>query len=477
MSRRRARESLGAFTLHTKPDYEVNWHHDLLFRYLDRFACGELRRLMVFMPPRHGKSELVSRRLPAYLLGRNPDTSIIACSYSADLASRLNRDVQRIIDTDLYHGLFPATHLFGKNVRANAQGSYLRNNDVFEVVGHRGSYRSAGVGGGITGMGFDYGIIDDPIKNREEADSPTYREATWEWYTSTFHSRRSRDAGILLTVTRWNQDDLAGRLLAKAKDDPKADQWTVLTLPAICEDPKHPEDTREFGEALWPSRYPLEELEKTRANSIYEWQALYQQNPHPEGGTEFPAEWFGPGIWFEDWPRDINLRVIALDPSKGKDAKFGDYAAYVLLGRDKQGTLWCEAELVRKPPSQLVSLGLDLFRRFKADAMVVETNQFQELLAFEFVREARLACITLPLVPIENVVNKDVRVRRLGFFLANGLIRFKGGSPGTKLLVQQLQEFPVGTHDDGPDSLEMAVRTITDLINGRNRTRVTGRVL
>jgi len=184
---------------------------------------------MVFMPPRHGKSELVSRRFPAFALGRDPNTRIIACSYGATLAARLNRDIQRIIDTPGYLSLFPSTRLYGENVRTRAQGTYLRNSDIFEIVGHAGFCASAGVGGAITGMGFDIGIIDDPIKNQEEAESITYRNMVWEWYGSTFYTRAEKDAIILLTMTRWHQDDLAGRLL----NDAGGDKWTVLSFPAL----------------------------------------------------------------------------------------------------------------------------------------------------------------------------------------------------------------------------------------------------
>ena len=154
----------------------------------------------------------MSRRLPAYILGLYPNSTIIACSYSADLSSRMNRDVQRIIDDERYHDVFPSTHLFGSNVRATAHGSYLRNSDIFEIVGNHGVYRSAGVGGGITGMGFLYGIIDDPIKSQKEADSATFRELVWEWYTSTFWTRQDKDARILLTLTRWHEDGLSRAL-------------------------------------------------------------------------------------------------------------------------------------------------------------------------------------------------------------------------------------------------------------------------
>lgn len=325
LRRRLARSSLLHFTTYTKPNYEVNWHHRALCGYLDRFVAGEIRRLMVFMPPRHGKSELVSRRLPAYLMGRNPEVQIIACSYSADLASRMNRDTQRIIDSPRYRRLFPETTLFGKNIRTIADGAYLRNSDIFEIVGHQGSYRSAGVGGGITGMGFDYGIIDDPIKDRSQGDSQTYRESLWEWYTSTFYSRQEKDAAILITLTRWHEDDLAGRLLELARSSPEADQWTVLRLPAIAEETGSTDDPRAEGEPLWPSKYSLDALAKIRMQSTYEWHALYQQRPSAREGNMFKRSWFE---LVRAVPTEA-LRVRYWDKAGTTDA--GAYTAGVLM--------------------------------------------------------------------------------------------------------------------------------------------------
>ncbi|MDD2287191.1 MAG: terminase family protein, partial [Paludibacter sp.] len=253
LSRRKARANLLDFTIFTKPDYKVNWHHRLICEKLDEFIYGENKRLIISCPPRHGKSELVSRRFPAYILGRKPDCKIIACSYSSDLASLLNRDVQRIIDSPEYIELFPDTRLNSSNVRTTAQESYLRNSDIFEVVGHGGVYRSAGVGGSITGMGGNILIIDDPFRSRADAESPTIRKKTWEWYTSTFRTRRQKGASILVTATRWHENDISGMLLELAENDPKADQWEVITLPAISEEELEPYDIRTAqGQALWP---------------------------------------------------------------------------------------------------------------------------------------------------------------------------------------------------------------------------------
>ena len=321
------------FTRYTFPQYRTNWHHDILCSHLDRFVSGEIKRLMVFMPPRHGKSELVSRRLPAYLLGKNPDANIIACSYSADLASRMNRDVQRIIDTPEYHSVFPETTLYGGNVRTDIIGRPLRNSDLFEVVGHKGMYRGAGMGGGITGMGANYAIIDDPIKNAEEADSEVYRESQWEWYTTTFLTRLEQGAGLLVTLTRWHEDDIAGRLLKLAKDDPKADQWTVVRFPAIADGTGYPEDEREEGEPLWEWKRTLDELGKIKAAlGSYRFSALFQQAPSPAEGGTIKREWLT-SHYYTVLPKSFQ-RVMQSWDCAFKGTEESDYVVGQVWGKD-----------------------------------------------------------------------------------------------------------------------------------------------
>lgn len=335
--RRAARAGLLAFTQYTMPEFELNWHHRLVCDYLDRFARMEIKRLIISMPPRHTKSELVSRRLPAFLLGHNPKATLIAASYGADLSRRMNRDVQRIIDDDAYHALFSKTRLSGANVRTQAQGTWLRNSDLFEVVEYGGVYRSSGVGGGITGMGMHYGIIDDPLKNRQEANSQTVRDKVWDWYTSTFRTRLAPGGGILLTVTRWHEDDLVGRLLALAESDPKADQWTVLSLPAIAEEPLAPYDRRQVGEALWPARYDLEDLERTRVSlGSYDWNSLYQQRPAPLEGGMFKRQWF---TLVDAAPAEAD-RVRYWDKAGTSGA--GAYTCGTLLARARNGLFYVE---------------------------------------------------------------------------------------------------------------------------------------
>ena len=186
-------------------------------------------------------------------------------------------------------------------------------------------------------------------------------------------------------------------------------------------------------------------------------------------GSEWPGEYFTPDIWFDDWPR-TDIKVLALDPSKGKDSKHGDYSALVLLGRCLEtGILYCDADLARRPTSRIIQEGLELYRRADPMAWAIETNQFQELLADEIARVGQDTGLMPAIVPLVNTVNKQVRIRRIGPYLARHAIRFRAGSPGAELLVQQLREFPEGDHDDGPDALEMAIRVMGQLLHGREQ--------
>ncbi len=318
-----ASRDLLTFAAFTKDDFAINWHHTIVAEAMDRFFKRDIVNLMIFLPPRMGKTELVSRRFPASALGRDPERRIIATSYSDSLASAANRDVQRIVDSDDYRSIYPQTTLSGENVRSNVTGSWLRNNDIFEIVGHRGFYRSAGIGSGITGFGFDFGLIDDPIKNWKEALSPTVRQTHWDWYTSTFYTRREKNAGICLIMTRWHEDDLAGRIIAQAKQT--GEKWTIVSLPMIKE---HGErtgyeefldkkllllDPRDPGEPLWPDKFNEEECSNIRtAVGSRVWAGLYQQRPAPSEGSLIRRDWFRfyrqlpqetylKGEWLQSW--------------------------------------------------------------------------------------------------------------------------------------------------------------------------------
>jgi predicted phage terminase large subunit-like protein len=190
-------------------------------------------------------------------------------------------------------------------------------------------------------------------------------------------------------------------------------------------------------------------------------------------GAEWPPEYFPDSMWFDDWPASgVTIKVIGVDPSKGKDAKSGDYCAITMLARTQDGTLWCEGDLFRRPSEFIVEQTYEHWKRFGGDVVAVEANQFQELLALQMITHAKLRGMPMPINTIVNNVNKQVRIRRLGPYLKTGVFRFRD-TPGTRLLVEQLRAFPEYEHDDGPDSLELTLRAMIESWNGRHARRAT----
>lgn len=323
----RSRRSYFDFLRYVHPTLIVGWFVQHLAGVLQEFyedmVAGRNPRLMITAPPRHGKSELTSRYFPAWVFGKRPETQIIGTSYSASLAARMNRDIQRILTTPSYGCVFPRTCLNRKNV-ATIAGSPLRNSEIFEIVGGGGAYRAAGVGGGITGMGADIALIDDPFKDFAEAHSEVRREVVWEWYRSTLYTRLSPLGGVLLVNTRWHTDDLSGRLLSLTGED--SDGWRCVDFPAVAEEN---EKYRKEGEALFPERYPLDKLLRIKTNlGSYLWGSLYQQRPTPAAGAVFlRKDWK-----FYNLLPQIEEVVISVDCSF-KDLDTSDFVAIQAWGR------------------------------------------------------------------------------------------------------------------------------------------------
>lgn len=456
--RRLARARLIRFTQYTFPGYDACWHHRLLADTLDRWIAGEIRRLIVTMPPRHGKSELVSRRLPAFILGRNPDARIICASHTASLAEANSRDVRRIVASPRFR------QLFGALLAAPKQERYKQTDAHWEIPRRKGHLRAAGVDGTITGFGLDYGIIDDPVRSAEEAQSATLRQRLWDWFHQDFWTRRARDARVLVTMTRWNTDDLVGRI-ERAVADGRMEPWQIIHLEALRERVDHPADPRQPGEPLWPALIGAEELAEIRRNDPKGFAALYQGDPVEASGTEWPDAFFGPWLWCprRAWPDrgDLDPLVMACDPSRGASDKPGDYAAIVWAGLHPSGTVYADADLGIRDPSETLTRLLELYDRLRPDFLAVEVNQFQLLFARELDRLGKEHYgMRLPLWYINNTVPKILRIRRLGPYLANRELALPDDSPGARLVVEQLRDFPIGAHDDGPDALEMAIRVL-----------------
>lgn len=269
-------------------DYRPATHHRVIASRLLDIERGRAHRLIITMPPRHGKSELASVRFPAWYLGRNPDRRIILASYADTLAQTFSRQVRNLIKEDVFQAIFPGVRLASDSAAVND----------WALDGRRGGMRAAGVGSGITGRGADLLIIDDPIKDAQAADSETIREATWEWYTRTAYTRLSPGGAVVVIGTRWHEDDLIGRLLAA-----NTGEWETLHLPAIDA----------TGAALWPERYDVATLAQIQA-AIGEraWQSLYQGRPIAETGGIFDR---------------ADFTVVDEAPAGGRQCRFWDFAA------------------------------------------------------------------------------------------------------------------------------------------------------
>lgn len=286
---RKARKDLLTFTVATMPTFSPAQFHVRYYGVLNDFAEGKIKKLMVFAPPQHGKSEGSTRRLPANVLGKDPNRKIALVSYSAPKARKFNREIQRIIDTHEYHEIFPNTTLNASNVTTVA-GSWLRNADECEIVGFRGGFKTVGVGGPLTGEPVDMLIMDDIYKDAKTAWSPTVRSSVDDWYDTVADTRLHNESQQLIVFTRWHQDDLAGRLLREEGEyHPITNKngWVLVVYQAIKVGKPTEYDSREDGEALWPDRHNLEKLENTRKRNSHVFESLYQQNPKPVEGLMY----------------------------------------------------------------------------------------------------------------------------------------------------------------------------------------------
>jgi len=297
------------------PKYQLEWFHQQIALKLEeaikRVENGEDVRLMIFMPPRHGKSDTATQKFPSWVLGRHPEWPFIVASYSQELATDFGQGTRDLMESDNYKAVFET------RLRADTQAKAKWMTD------EKGGYTAVGVGGAITGRGFKVGIVDDPFKNREEADSPVTREGVHKWWRSTFYTRQEGNTLIVLILTRWHDDDLAGRLLKEQQEAEKfgednIDKWEVLQFKAIAEEE---ELHRKMGAALWPKKFSVPKLMRTKASlGGYEWSALYQQNPIDEANQEFKREWLQYKT-FEEVGKMTTRKFATIDTALSKNAK------------------------------------------------------------------------------------------------------------------------------------------------------------
>lgn len=315
--RKAARQNFLSFCRYMDPQYETPAHIQLLAANLQQVALyiasgGQkgIGRLMIMMPPQHGKSQIASRNFPAFLLGLIPDSRIILTSYAVDLATRHSRFIRDAVVSAEFQALFGGKSAKIYPVELSSDSRSTESWDLARP--YRGGVKAAGVGGGITGLPAHLLIVDDPFKNREEAESQSRRDLVDDWYRSSARTRLRPNAAVVVFHTRWHPDDFAGRLMQRMLADPLADQWVIINLPALALD-NYPVDVdeqqkkmrdgvyiplkdalgRKAGAPLWPAAYSEEWLRGTRAElGSYDFEALYQQSPFPKSGQKYKREWF-----------------------------------------------------------------------------------------------------------------------------------------------------------------------------------------
>lgn len=421
-------------------------------RELHAIAAGKNKKLIIQMPPRHGKSELCSKYFPAWYLGVFPERRVMLASATDDLAMDFSAASRDILSE---HG-----HLFGTGVRQDRASARRW------ATTQGGELRAAGVGGDLMGRGADLLIIDDYFKNIEEALSETTRRKLFQWYLTTSETRLSPEGAQILIATRWHIDDLIGMVLKTAEET--GEKWKVLSLPAISSD----------GAALWPERWPLTLLEARKrkyAAGGYPWMfdALYQQIPPDTIDSEWPPHYFA-DILIDELPNECLINVVALDPSLGKSDK-SDYSAFVQVMRGMDGVYYVDANIDRRPSRKIVDDGIEWMKRKRPNTFGCEAVAFQELLCEMF--SERISEVGLTAYDVYKVNTgespagrgrippKLTRIRLLTPLLAAGRIKIKR-SPGSSLLLEQLKGFPAHKHDDGPDALEMGIRLCNELLTG-----------
>ena len=470
-----------AFTKAFEPHYMAGWiHYDICYR-LERFSRevrdGRSPRLMLLVPPRHGKSLLASQMFPAFHLGHRPDHEIINCGYNLDLPTKFSRRVRSLIREEDYRAVFPDTELDKDSAAVEAW-----------LTTKRGGFTAAGKGGGITGKGAHVLIIDDPIKNMEEADNFEIREKLEDWYFAAAYTRLAPGGGVLIIETMWHDDDLAGRLLNKMEFEPDADQFEVIRYPALATSYEYRHvNTREIvrtetpaitltgsgeyellrspGEALHPERYPADYLQRVKNNAPARvWSALYQQDPVPAEGLFFTEDMFhtSPVMpvkagrnYFIAWDFAISQKQRA------------DYTVGVCLMQDETDNLYL-VDMVRFKGDSLriTNEFISMIQRWSAIpgssiSLGVEDGQIWKSLKNMLYSQMKSEGSYVSIQTMQALTDKESRARELQGRMEHGRMWFIESSPWWKDAKRELQRFPAGKHDDIVDALAWAVRLAT----------------
>lgn len=468
-----AQDHLIDYVRATFPQYRPGKHHYEIAERLEAVERGEISRLMIFAPPRHGKSELVSARFPLWYIGKNPRHEVIAASYGGTLAGNFGRMLRNLTQHPMHREIFPDAIL---RPDSKARDHWLTKS------GSR--YIAAGIGGAITGYGANLLIIDDPVKSHEDAESETMRENAWNWYTFDAYTRLMTPDAIVVVQTRWHEDDFSGRLL-DAMQEGYGDEFELLHLKAIDDD----------GEALWPEKYGLDWLERRKeVVGPKAWQSLYQGDPTPDDGTYFKRGWFWEyddgDLMVEAGHKDGDGEpVMIARPMQYYGASDyavsdgeGDYTVHVVVGVDPLENIYL-VDLWRgqADSDKWVEQMLDMVERWKPLMWAEEKGQilkavgpFLEKRTMERNKERTLrgeAPIFVHRQGFTSAADKRTRARAIQQRMAQGKVRFPKGAPWYPDLKSEMLKFDAGKNDDQVDAMGLVGRMLAGLTPGRMPTK------
>lgn len=469
-----------AFTIELEgPLYKPGWVHRDICARLERFSQDVIDekspRLMLLMPPRHGKSTIASQTFPAFHLGKRPTHEVINVGYNLDLPTRFSRRVRDILQSEEYNKVFPDTLLDMKSQGVEAW-----------LTTERGGFTAAGRGGGITGKGAHVLVVDDPLKNMEEADNFDIREKLEDWYYSTAYTRLAPGGGILIIETMWHDDDLAGRMLAKMANDPDAEVFEVVRYPAISTkyEYRHPETLdmtytdvpesgdselellRAPGEALHPARYPLEFLNRVRTSGMPPrvWSALYQQDPVPEEGLCFTSDMFH---YAPNQPSKEHKRYYIAWDFAISEKQRADFTVGVCLMQDEKDNLYL-VDLVRfqAGTERIVDEFISMIKRWSGITgcniqLGVEDGQIWKAIKSTIKQRMKEEKAYISIEVLQAITEKKSRATALEGRMSHGRFWFIDGKPWNKEATRELQRFPAGRNDDIVDAMSWAVRLAT----------------
>tara|TARA_Y100000310_G_scaffold111632_1_gene110027 strand:+ start:951 stop:2300 length:1350 start_codon:yes stop_codon:yes gene_type:complete len=418
------RNSLLAYILLNWNDYQVHSVHRIIAEKLEAVERGEIKRLAISVPPRHGKSTLISEYFPAWYLGKNPDHQVITASYSHKLAEGFGRKVRNQLQEPVFNCLFPGCNLSSdsKSVQSFA-------------TDERGIYIAVGVGGTLTGKGANCFIIDDPIKNRAEANSQIMRERLLDFYKSTAYTRLQPGGSIILCQTRWHEDDLMGWL----KENGVHEDWYFLNLPVLNAN----------DEPLCPEFFDSEALVKMKTTvGQYEWQALYMGEPSSYEGNLIKKNWWqfynkAPGFERLIWSWDLAFKA----------GKRNDYSVGTLWGLADNGFYLRKMVKTKAEYSKIKELIVLNYMQSDADAILIEDAASGQSVIQDLQR-TRLPIVPIKIGPRESKVN---RVNAISAQIQAGNVRLPHGEIWAEEVIEEFASFPVGRHDDIVDSCSQAI--------------------